>query len=96
MPTQMTDQLVEAGVLLAVGMSVVFAFLTLLIGGVYLISWYCRKFPSSEAPKHAMQNAGQQKHIDSSSQKPSTSVSPQIAAAISAAVHTHRQSTLKS
>ncbi len=40
MSTQMTEQLIEAGVLLGVGLSVVFAFLILLIGGLHAIAWY--------------------------------------------------------
>jgi oxaloacetate decarboxylase gamma subunit len=91
MSTQMNDQLIEAGVLLAVGMSVVFAFLILLIGGIHAIAWFCRKFPSAEVTPHAAQNRG----IQNNNKKPPTSVSPQVAAAITAAVHTHRHTTLK-
>lgn len=92
MSTQMNDQLLEAGVLLAVGMSVVFAFLILLIGGIHTIAWFCRKFPSDEVTPYATQNRAAQ-NINN---KSPTSVSPQVAAAITAAVHTHRQTTLKS
>jgi len=92
MSTQMNDQLIEAGVLLAVGMSVVFAFLILLIGGIHAIAWFCRKFPSAEVTPHAAQN----RSIQNNNKKSPTSVSPQVAAAITAAVHTHRHTTLKS
>jgi oxaloacetate decarboxylase gamma subunit len=95
MPIQMTEQLAEAGLLLGVGMSVVFGFLILLIGGIHAIAWYCRKFPSPEvlAPKSRKRNAQNQTKSNSQS---SSSVSPQVSAAISAAVHTHRHTTLKS
>jgi oxaloacetate decarboxylase gamma subunit len=92
MSTQMNDQLLEAGVLLAVGMSVVFAFLILLIGGIHAIAWFCRKFPSDEVTPYATQNRA----VQNNNNKSPTSVSPQVAAAITAAVHTHRQTTLKS
>ena len=44
----MTEQLNEAGMLLAVGMAVVFSFLTLLIAGVHGIAWFVRVFPEPE------------------------------------------------
>lgn len=91
MDTQMTDQLMEAGVLLAVGMSVVFAFLTLLIAAIHAIAWFCRAFPSDES---GSQNSHQKKPQHKNNQI-TTSVSPQISAAIAAAVHTHRHTTLK-
>jgi oxaloacetate decarboxylase gamma subunit len=94
MPTQMTEQLAEAGILLGVGMSVVFSFLILLIGGIHAIAWYCRKFPSEEAQQSSSRPRVQQNQANSSS-KPTSPVSPQIAAAIAAAVHTHRHTTLK-
>jgi len=34
------EQLFEAAVLLGVGMLVVFSFLSLLIGGIHVITWY--------------------------------------------------------
>jgi oxaloacetate decarboxylase gamma subunit len=92
MSTQMTNQLIEAGALLGVGMSVVFAFLILLIGGIHSIAWFCRKFPSDEVTPQAAQN----RVIQNNNGKSPTSVSPQVAAAITAAVHTHRHTTLKS
>jgi oxaloacetate decarboxylase gamma subunit len=92
MSTQMTDQLIEAGVLLGVGMLVVFAFLILLIGGIHAIAWFCRKFPSDSVTPLASQN----RIVQNNNRKSPTSVSPQVAAAITAAVHTHRHTTLKS
>jgi oxaloacetate decarboxylase gamma subunit len=100
----MVDQLVEASVLLGVGMSVVFAFLTLLIGGIHAIAWFERTFPTPpEQNKARPRSAGS---INKNSNKSAnnnavannnnpTTVSPQIAAAISAAVNTHRQTTSK-
>jgi oxaloacetate decarboxylase gamma subunit len=92
MSTQMTDQLIEAGVLLGVGMLVVFAFLILLIGGIHAIAWFCRIFPSDVVTPLASQN----RVVQNNNRKSPTSVSPQVAAAITAAVHTHRHTTLKS
>lgn len=87
---EMSEQLVEAGVLLAVGMSVVFAFLTLLIAGIHAIAWFCRKFPSEAPVPNVLENRAVRNNTVAAS------VSPQIAAAIAAAVHTHRHTTLKS
>lgn len=95
MSSQMTEQLVEAAVLLGVGMSVVFVFLTMLIGGIHIISWYCRKFPSPEAIS-VQHPTNQQQDTHNKNNKSPTSVNPQIAAAISAAVHAHRHTTLNS
>lgn len=92
MSMQMKDQLVEAGVLLAVGMSVVFAFLILLIGGIHTIAWFCRKFPSAEVIPYTTTNPDTQNN----NIKQPTSVSPQVVTAITAAVHIHRHTTLKS
>ena len=94
MSSQMSGQLIEAAVLLTVGMSVVFAFLVLLIGGIHAIAWFCRKYPSEDASpntpkKRAASNQATKNTLPAS-------VSPQVAAAITAAVHTHRHTTLKS
>lgn len=78
--------LFEAANLMLVGMVVVFAFLALLILGVNGLASFCRKFPGQEpeAPKRA-----------SAKRNPTTTkdqtVDGQLVAAISAAVHTHRQ-----
>lgn len=97
MSTRMNDQLMEAGILLAVGMSVVFAFLVLLIAGIHSIAWFCRKYPSAEIIPHAAQTRTiKDRAIQDNNNKSPTSVSPQVAAAITAAVHTHRHATSKS
>lgn len=83
----MLDQLVEAAVLLAVGMTVVFSFLTMLIGGVTLIAWYAQANKDDQGKQSNQNNNNQNNKIKSSS----TTVKPDIVAAISAAVHIHRQ-----
>jgi oxaloacetate decarboxylase gamma subunit len=75
-------------------MSVVFAFLILLIGGIHAIAWYCRKFPSAEVSQPSPRHRSTQNQTNTNN-KATSSVSPQIAAAIAAAVHTHRHTTLK-
>jgi oxaloacetate decarboxylase gamma subunit len=88
----MTAQLIEAGILLSVGMAVVFAFLIMLIGGIKVIAWYAAKFPGpidtqSQAPatpQHMTKSAADTASLTSS-------VTPDIIAAITAAIHLHRQ-----
>jgi len=82
----MADQLSEAGILLAVGMTVVFAFLSLLIGGIHSIAWFCRAFPSAEVA----QSGPPRLPNNNSKISPTTTVSPQIKAAIQTAVNLHR------
>jgi len=82
----MKEQLLEAGVLLGVGMSVVFAFLTLLIGGIHSIAWFARTYPGPETASHKAKPS----YKNNKSATPTT-VSPNIVAAITAAVHAHRQ-----
>ena len=82
----MGEQLVEAAVLLGVGMTVVFAFLILLIGGVNAIAWFVKKFP--EPTKGANNNAPT---YNKNTNTASSTVDPAIEAAITAAVHTHRR-----
>lgn len=84
----MGEQLAEAGILLGVGMSVVFAFLTLLIGGIHSIAWFSRLYPQTQdsaskriSPKYKQNNKNP---------KPTT-VDSKVVAAINAAVHTHRR-----
>ncbi|RDV25110.1 oxaloacetate decarboxylase [Alteromonas aestuariivivens] len=78
------DLLFEAGTLLVVGMCVVFAFLGLLIVGINLIAWFCRKFPGQE-PQTPLRA--------SKPKSPSTDhgLSDHVVAAISAAVHSHHK-----
>lgn len=76
-------QLMEAATLMLVGMVVVFAFLTLLIGGVKLIAFVCAKFPES-TPQETMSRG-------TSPQTVSAHNDNRIVAAITAAIAMHRQ-----
>lgn len=83
MSESIASSLADAGILLAVGMSVVFTFLVILIFVIGLIEKFCQRFPGEEAvaqvpARRAAANNEQ--------------VSPQVVAAISAAVHQHRNS----
>lgn len=83
----MTDDistiLVDSAMLLLVGMSVVFVFLTLLIGAIHLIQWLCNKFPAAEEP-YVPQPSG----AVATAKK--DDINPQLVAAISSAVHQYR------
>jgi oxaloacetate decarboxylase gamma subunit len=89
----MTEQLIEAAVLLGVGMSVVFGFLTLLIGGIQAIAWFERKFPS---PVPAIKTSNNNNNNSSTqttvrpNQSNTQNVSNEVVAAISAALNIHR------
>ncbi|WP_038176123.1 MULTISPECIES: oxaloacetate decarboxylase subunit gamma [Vibrio] len=78
--------LVDAATLMFTGMSVVFIFLTILVYLVRLMS----KLVPEEAPQ-PIATPNQNNKV----QLPSSAVSPQIVAAISAAVHQYRASTAK-
>ncbi|MDT0593843.1 OadG family protein [Glaciecola petra] len=82
----MTEQLLEAGVLLAVGMCVVFAFLTMLIGGIHSIAWFASKFPDESLAT----NAHKTTYKNNNTNQTPTTVDPIIAAAITGAIHAHR------
>lgn len=83
----MTDDistiLVDSAMLLLVGMSVVFVFLTLLIGAIHLIEWLCKKFPAAEEP-YLSQPSGTAATVKKDE------INPQVVAAISSAVHQYR------
>lgn len=86
MQTNVSDLLVEAGSLLLAGMSVVFIFLTLLIGAINLIAHICAKFPDKEPETLARGGF---------KSKPATKtgdVAPETVAAIGAAIHQYRNS----
>lgn len=79
--------LFEAGSLMLIGMLFVFSFLGLLIIGIHLIARFCEAFPGEVAeptPQVKRANQGIQPGIDGN-----------VIAAISAAIHTHRQATKK-
>jgi oxaloacetate decarboxylase gamma subunit len=84
----MGEQLAEAGILLGVGMSVVFAFLTLLIGGIQSIAWFSRLFPQTQ--DSASKSIPPKYKHNNKNPKPTT-VDSKVVAAINAAVHTHRR-----
>jgi len=94
----MTEQLIEAGMLLAVGMTVVFSFLTLLIGGIHGIAWFVRAFPAPEMSqgtyKPSYNNKKKQDNHQNKRLQPTT-VKPNIAKAIGAAINEHRRAQKK-
>ncbi len=71
--------------LLVIGMAVVFSFLTVLIGAVKLIQRFCEAFPGVE---EAQPSPVSQRVVGSTA----SGVSPQVVAAVTAAIHQHRQS----
>lgn len=73
--------LAEAGTLMGVGMLVVFVFLTILIGAIHLLTKFAEAFPDKPVP--------QPKKMTSNI-KNSNQTSPQIVAAISAAVKQYK------
>jgi oxaloacetate decarboxylase gamma subunit len=73
--------LLEAGSLMLIGMVFVFSFLALLIVGIHLIAKFCEAFPGEAAPQYA---APRRKAVQAG-------VDGNVVAAITAAVHTHRQ-----
>lgn len=85
----MTEQLIEAGILLSVGMSVVFAFLTLLIGGIQVIAWFARTFP--DEVKESSKGSAKYHETAPSNTSSQAAIPSDIAAAITAAIHTHRR-----
>ncbi len=82
MPDSLLTALTDAALLLAVGMSVVFVFLVLLIFVVRAIEMFCKKYPGEQdAPKHSApvaRAAGD------------NAVPPTVLAAIGAAVKQYR------
>lgn len=77
-----TSLLLEAGSLMLIGMVFVFSFLGLLIVGIHLIAKFCEAFPGEAAPEYA---PPRRKAVQAG-------VDGNVVAAITAAVHTHRQS----
>lgn len=84
----MTEQLIEAGILLGVGMSVVFAFLTILIGGVHGIAWFSKLYPQAQ---DGVNKYNTPKYSHNKKNLTSTTIDSTVVAAITAAVHTHRK-----
>ena len=88
MQTELADMLVEAATLMLVGMSMVFIFLSLMIGAVNLVAWLCAKSPESQE-----QSMNKQTSRNSSSSSAKQSISPSTTAAITAAIHQHRNAS---
>lgn len=85
MHTELASMLSEAATLFLVGMSVVFIFLSLLIGAINLIARVCAKYPEVQ------DSLVSRMPVQTVSSSPSTqNVSPSTVAAISAAIHQHR------
>ncbi|GEM_PF-4140052 len=84
----MFEQLTEAALLMSVGMTVVFCFLILLLGGIHAIALYVAKFPGSEE-KHIKPLADVSKTVGNHD------ISPNVVAAISAAIRIHRKNKNK-
>ncbi|MDO6567210.1 OadG family transporter subunit [Alteromonas sp. 1_MG-2023] len=76
-----TSLLLEAGSLMLIGMVFVFSFLALLIVGIHLIAKFCEAFPGKPVVEYA---APRRKAVQAG-------VDGKVVAAITAAVHTHRQ-----
>lgn len=82
-----SSQLMEAATLMLVGMVFVFAFLSLLIVGVWLIAKFCEAFPGEPETQPSVKRSP-------AKPKPATAKeeNSSVVAAITAAVHMHRQS----
>lgn len=89
MEPAITDLLYESFWLLVIGMVVVFSFLTMLIGGVKLIEKFCAAFPEQEPPNNPTFASASSSATTPTQQN--SDVSPQVVAAITAAIHQHRQ-----
>lgn len=85
MKADIVSDLIEAANLLMVGMGVVFIFLSILIGAVTLMSWLNRRFPEA-TPTSAASRSSSTKTITRTQ-----GVSPNLVAAISAAISQHRR-----
>ena len=83
-PDDVISLLLESATLLAVGMSVVFVFLTMLIGSVSAIAAFCRRFPG---PVESV--SGQSAHARPTMSS-NTESNGDVIAAITAAIHQHR------
>ncbi len=85
--TDIGSQLIDAATMMLTGMVVVFTFLTILVFLVRLMS--------KLAPKEEPQPSAATQPVTNTVSSPSSAVSPQVVAAISAAVHQHRTSVAK-
>ncbi|WP_334036366.1 OadG family protein [Alteromonas macleodii] len=93
--------LFEAGSLMLIGMVFVFSFLGLLIVGIHLIARFCEAFPgeTAEPLAHLKEPSANLKGPSANLSRNNQAVQPgidgNVIAAISAAIHTHRQNSKK-
>ena len=93
--------LFEAGSLMLIGMVFVFSFLGLLIVGIHLIARFCEAFPGeiAEPSAHLKGPSANLKEPSANLSRNNQAVQPgidgNVIAAISAAIHTHRQNSKK-
>lgn len=70
--------------LLFIGMAVVYSFLAILIVAIKLIQQFCARFPGEEASQKVKSRSPGVSSVN-------TAASPAVVAAITAAIHQHRQ-----
>lgn len=93
--------LFEAGSLMLIGMVFVFSFLGLLIVGIHLIARFCEAFPgeTAEPSAHLKEPSANLKgpsvNLSRNNQAVQPGIDGNVIAAISAAIHTHRQNSKK-
>ena len=93
--------LFEAGSLMLIGMVFVFSFLGLLIVGIHLIARFCEAFPGETAEPSANLKGpsahlkGPSANLSRNNQAVQPGIDGNVIAAISAAIHTHRQNSKK-
>ncbi|CAI4156886.1 putative oxaloacetate decarboxylase gamma chain [Alteromonas macleodii] len=93
--------LFEAASLMLIGMVFVFSFLGLLIVGIHLIARFCEAFPgeTAEPSAHLKGPSAHLKEPSANLSRNNQAVQPgidgNVIAAISAAIHTHRQNSKK-
>ena len=88
MHTELSTMLSEAATLLLVGMSVVFIFLSLLIAAINVIAWLCAKYPE---PQERFVSPARAQGVSSSVSR--QNISPSTVAAITGAIHQHRNAS---
>lgn len=86
--------LFEAGSLMLIGMVFVFSFLGLLIMGIHLIARFCEACPGETAEPSANLK-GPSANLGRNNQAVQPGIDGSVVAAISAAIHTHRQNSKK-
>ena len=94
--------LIEAGSLMLIGMVFVFSFLGLLIVGIHLIARFCEAFPGEtpepsanlkEPSANLKGPSATSANLSPSNQAVQPGIDGSVVAAISAAIHIHRQNS---